>query len=158
MTTTFKLSFSIEKISESSQPHVYGIIPKIDNILLTELISSYEGEQRFEPAGGYGGLVPMHFNYGPLDSYFKGQFEQQDYFAQLNGIYLLGCSCGEVGCWPLIGQVRLNAKHFVWENFRQPFRLQRDYSKFGPFIFDIQQYREAIEDMAKQYTALQRFS
>jgi hypothetical protein len=157
MSATSHLSFSVEVFREKSETTLYEIVPKIDNILLTELVVSYEAEQGFEPVGGYGGLIPAWFKYGPLDGYFKSQFEREDYFIKLKGIYLLGCDCGEVRCWPLIGQVRANDKHFVWGNFRQPFRSKRDYSKFGPFIFDMEQYQEAVNSMMKRYTALQHF-
>lgn len=54
----------------------------------------------FDPVGGYGGLIPESFNFGTLDRYFLGDFEPNSYFAEIGGVYLLGCDCGEVGCWP----------------------------------------------------------
>jgi hypothetical protein len=63
-------------------------------------------------------------------------------------IYLLGCgSCGEVGCWPLLARVEMGVEEVWWDSFEQPFRRQRDYSGFGPFVFAAKQYREAVESL-----------
>jgi hypothetical protein len=72
---------------------------------LPEMIASFEREHHFEPAGGYGGLIPEWFKYGPLDRYFLGDFDRDSYFARMDRVYLLGCQCGEVGCWPLIARI-----------------------------------------------------
>lgn len=157
MSAISTLSFSIEVFGEY-EPAVYAIIPRIDSALLTELITSFEGEQCFKPAGGYGGLVPEFFNYGPLDRYFMGQFEPGSPWEQLNGIYILGCDCGEVGCWPLVCRVRLDGNSVVWENFKQPDRLERDYSNFGPFKFNAQQYRDVVTDLQTQHSIQQHHS
>ena len=79
-----------------------------------------------------------------LDKYFLGAFETDSYFARLNRVYLLGCQCGEVGCWPLIARIRAERESVVWDCFEQPHRKERDYSGFGPFVFDTEQYREAV--------------
>ena len=34
---------------------------------------------------------------------------------------------------------------YRWEGFRQPHRPNRDYSAFGPFDFEHQQYEHEIE-------------
>jgi hypothetical protein len=32
----------------------------------------------------------------------------------------------------------------VWEAFKQEHRPERDYSQFGPFVFDAKHYRDAV--------------
>ena len=59
----------------------------------------------------------------------------------------LGCQCGEWGCWPLETRLRLADGVVTWDSFRQPHRPKRDYSGFGPFRFDEQQYRDAVFDV-----------
>ena len=78
-----------------------SVTPAVNGSLLSDLVLGFEREHHFEPAGGYGGLVPTWFDYGPLHSYFLADFAQGNHFAQQGSIYLLGCQCGEVGCWPL---------------------------------------------------------
>ena len=62
---------------------------------------------------------------------------------EMGGIYVLGCDCGEAGCWPLLCRVRLAGDTVIWDQFRQPHRPTRDYTQFGPFVFDAEQYRTA---------------
>jgi hypothetical protein len=113
---------------------------------------AFEEAHSYEPIGGYGGLLPSGFLYGPLDQYFLGA-KSLEYFAELNGIYVLGCGdCGEVGCWPLICSVAVSADQVRWSNFRQPHRSVRDYEAFGPFVFDKHQYEQAIKKLVTAVT------
>jgi hypothetical protein len=123
-----------------------SVEPVVDDIPLPYLVAAYEQENAFERVGSYGGILPGSFRYGPLDAYLLGQVTL-DYFAELGGIYLLGCSCGEVGCWPFVASVGVTPDAVIWNQFRQPHRLQRDYSRFGPFVFDRAQYSAAIDTL-----------
>ena len=137
--TSAILSFKIQPFEGS-----LSVTPVVDEIPLPELVAAFERERQFEPAGGYGGLVPEWFNYGDLDRYFLGDFEEGSYFARLKRVYLLGCYCGEVGCWPLLARITAGAQSVVWDYFDQAHRRNRDYSAFGPFVFDEEQYRQAV--------------
>jgi hypothetical protein len=122
-----------------------ALTPVVDGISLSEMIAAFERDQRFQPAGGYGGLIPSWFQYGDLDRYFLGDFDKDSHFAQMGRVYLLGCQCGEVGCWPFLGRIRAGSESVTWDSFEQPHRKERDYSRFGPLVFDAEQYREAVE-------------
>ena len=89
-------------------------------------------------------MIPEWFKYAALDRYFLGHFEKGSYFARLERVYVLGCQCGEVGCWPLLARIRVGDASVMWDSFQQPHRKERDYSDFGPIVFDAQQYREAV--------------
>lgn len=143
------LSFSVQPF----RTDVLSVTPVLNGVPLTELVSRFEGEQRFQPAGGYGGLIPEFFNYGSLSSYFLADFGKDSYFGRLRGIYVLGCQCGEVGCWPLISRVIQDKKSVIWDFFRQGHRPERDYSNFGPFIFAENQYRQAVNDLEQEIAA-----
>lgn len=132
---------------------VLSVTPVLNGVPLIELVSRFEGEQRFQPAGGYGGLIPEFFNYGSLSSYFLADFGEDSYFRRLRGIYVLGCQCGEVGCWPLKARVGSDKKSIIWDLFRQEHRPERDYSNFGPFIFDVDQYRRAVNNLEQEIAA-----
>jgi len=88
-----------------------------------------------------------------LDSYFLATTAQEDHFDAPGKIALLGCECGEVGCWPLAAEVSISADEVRWSAFEQPFRKERDYSQFGPFVFDQVQYEDALKGLL---TALAR--
>jgi len=134
-----RVSFAVEAFEET-----FAVTPLIDGLLLPEMITAFERDQHFEPAGGYRGLVPRRFNYGALDRYFLGDFEKDSYFDRMGRVYLLGCECGDVGCWPLQARIHAESESVVWDSFEQPHRKERDYSRFGPFVFDAEDYRQSI--------------
>ena len=136
------LSFSIQPFEDVS-----AVIPVVAGTPLPEMISAFEHEKHYEPAGGYGGLIPQYFNYGPLDRYFFGDFDDGSYFARMGRIYVLGCECGEVGCWPLVARVKVDEDSVVWDSFQQPHRPGRDYADFGSFVFKRRLYRHAVADL-----------
>jgi hypothetical protein len=64
-----KLSFVVQPFEGT-----LSVTPAVNGSLLSDLVLGFEQEHHFEPAGGYGGLVPTWFDYGPLHSYFLGDF------------------------------------------------------------------------------------
>ena len=131
-------------------PQVLAVTPSVNGIPLPKLVSEFESARHYEPAGGYGGIVPKWFNYGPLEKYFLGEYGECNYFKQLSAAYILGCECGEVGCWPLQCRIQVEGNEVVWDQFRQPHRDVRDYSEFGPFVFDGTQYRNALSKLVAE--------
>jgi hypothetical protein len=126
MTNT--LSFNVEK----RYPGGPALIPCIDGVPLPTLVQDFEAARGFHRAKlGYGGIIPAWFNYGPLHEYFLGR--AKDTFWN-DRVYLLGCICGEVGCWPLEAVIHEQGAHIVWSRFAQPHRPRQDYSGFGPFV------------------------
>jgi hypothetical protein len=120
-----------------------SIEPVVNGRKLSGLVSEFETAHDFEPAGGYGGLIPQSFKYGRLDQYFLA--EHDSYWEELRGIYVLGCGgCGEVSCWPIVCSVKVDGNLVVWSDFRQPHRPDRDYSGLGAFVFEAAQYRTAV--------------
>ena len=99
------------------------------------------------PAGGYGGLVPAFFRYGPLDAYFLGQ----DQGNPDRRTWLLGCDCGEVGCWPLAAHIDTDDDAVVWKEFAQPHRPTWNYSGFGPFTFERASYEAAVAQPCRTF-------
>ena len=125
------------------------MVPAISGTSLIDLITDFEVRSGFDPAGGYGGLVPQHFDFGSLADYFSCKFDDSSLWTRLGGIWVLGCDCGEVGCWPLECKVSIDADRVHWTNFRQPHRPERDYSTFGPFLFDAHPYQLAVERLIR---------
>ncbi len=79
------LSFSVQPFEGA-----LAVTPIINGLPLSETVSAFERDHHFEPAGGYGGLIPQWFNYGNLKLYFLGMFEPSSYFAKMGRIYRLG--------------------------------------------------------------------
>jgi hypothetical protein len=136
------LSFEIRPLSDDDS--VRSIVPIVNGVRLTTLIREFESEHEYEPVGGYAGIVPAHFNFGALDEYFMASHST----LPDQRCYLLGCECGEVGCWPLEARIVVSEQDIVWEGFKQPFRPERDYLCFGPFRFDLEQYRRSVVELA----------
>ena len=65
------VSFSCATFDEKL-PEVLAVTPSVNGIPLPQLISEFEGARHYEPAGGYVGIVPKWFDYGPLEKYFLG--------------------------------------------------------------------------------------
>ena len=143
------LSFTIEPLKEY-KGGMLTLTPVLNGTRLTELVMQFEQEHGFDSAGGYAGIVPSLFSHGPLDRYFMAE-PTGSYWARLGGYYVLGCKCGEVGCWPLVCQITKISNTIVWDAFRQPHRPDRDYSHFGPFSFDLEQYKTVVSEIASQF-------
>jgi hypothetical protein len=145
----------ISRVSFAIHPFegTFAVTPILNGAPLTEVVQAFESAQGFESAGAYGGLIPQWFKYGPLDRYFLGDVESDSYFGRLGHIYLLECTCGEAGCWPLAARVKADADTVVWNSFQQPHRPEWDYSQFGPFAFEGNEYRQGLTDLQGDLSA-----
>jgi hypothetical protein len=58
---------------------------------------------------------------------------------------LLGCDCGEPGCWPLMARVEVDPHTVTWDGFTQPHRDERwSYDAMPVLTFEREQYEEAL--------------
>ncbi|MFI6222939.1 hypothetical protein ACIBEH_20465 [Nocardia salmonicida] len=129
---------------------VYQIMPRIDTIPLTDLIDTYEISADMQPAGdAYGGLVPQFLRFESAVDHFHGSSP----LTAGKKIPVLACNCGELGCWPLLTRISLTGGLVVWDCFEQPYRTTRDYTAFGPFLFDRNQYDKAVEGLGASIAA-----
>lgn len=118
---------------------VVRVTPCVDGVRLTDMVSAFERERGFAPAGAYGGFVPAYYDYGPLDLYLLGRAPEW------NGqVHLLVCECGEWGCWSLRADVVDDGEVVEWRGFAQPHADAWDYAGFGPFKFSRPEYVRAI--------------
>jgi hypothetical protein len=118
------------------------VVPRVDGIPLTELIDGFEVNAGMRPAGGtYGGLIPRYFRFGPMDDHFRGQ--SADPVGPKTPV--LGCACGDWGCWPLMARITVTADLVIWDSFEQPHRTSRSYTAFGPFQFGRRQYDGTLQ-------------
>jgi len=122
-----------------------AVTPYINGESLVDLVGRFEAAAGFQPAGGYSGIVPANFKLGPLQPYYLGTNARQ--WPETGSAWLLGCDCGEAGCWPLAAKVAATQDTVSWSGFSQPHRPQWDYSAFGPFAFDRAVYDLAIAEL-----------
>ena len=83
---TFFLSVETGPAPDSSRI----LTPVINGVPLTKLVAAFEASRGFEPAGAYDGILPDHFNYGPLERYFRGDTDDR-FWAP--GVWVLACHC-----------------------------------------------------------------
>ena len=118
------------------------LLPVVDGRSLVDLVAEYEAARGYEPAGAYGGLHLERFRFGDLADYFlstgRGGWPRGE------PLWLLGCDCGEVGCWPLEARATVAEDRVTWSHFAQPHRRGWSYAGFGPFVFDELPYRAAV--------------
>jgi hypothetical protein len=60
-------------------------------------------------------------------------------------IAVLGCGCGDVGCWPFRVKITLREDVVIWDGFEQPHRRAWRYDEMRPFVFDRAQYLSALD-------------
>jgi hypothetical protein len=139
------LSFHLAELGSGAK----AVTACIDGVALTELVAAFEQQNGYtDPAGGYGGLVPDYMNYGRLDDYFLGRDTSP--CRQANGAqYLLGCECGEVGCWPFMCRIVAQPGAYEWRDFHNPCREARDYRGLGPFRFEAASYELAVGELMR---------
>ncbi|MGA2537297.1 MAG: hypothetical protein ABSF53_14870 [Terracidiphilus sp.] len=139
------LSFAIQPLTDWDSSS--SIIPVIDERDLVDWIAEYERWHGFHMRGSYGGLRPGDYDVRPAEEYLM--------WDKAHGTprerYLLGCSCGTAGCWPLFATISLVDGLVTWDKFRQPFRPRQDYSSFGPFVFDVDQYVHAVREVLSRF-------
>jgi hypothetical protein len=56
---------------------------------------------------------------------------------------VLGCICGEVGCWPFRVRITWRSDTVTWSDFKQKNRGWT-YEALGPFVFAREQYEAAV--------------
>lgn len=60
-------------------------------------------------------------------------------------IAVLGCGCGDVGCWPFRVRIKPQEDVVIWDGFEQPHRPAWRYDDLRPFVFDRSQYFSVLE-------------
>ncbi|MFG1886893.1 hypothetical protein ACGFIR_03355 [Micromonospora sp. NPDC049051] len=139
-----KVRFEIRPWDDGPDP-ARELLPYVDEVSLVELVSGYEHAAGHDVPGQYAGLVLDRFAFGDLTAYLSGRPDSA-HRAGSGTIALLGCDCGEVGCWPLNAQVVAADDVVTWRGFVQPYRPGRDYADFGPFVFRRDQYERAVRE------------
>ena len=95
-------------------------------------------------AGRYVGLPPDEV-YLPSSRLLGDPSTYYDYDYLDGKIAVLGCVCGDVGCWPFRVGIELREDVVIWDGFEQPHRRKWRYDEMDPFVFDRTQYFSALD-------------
>jgi hypothetical protein len=124
--------------------------PRIDGVSLAELVNGFEVSRGYnDPAGGYGG-IELWAKIVEEDELYLSLWDDDSSSPGETTMVALSCECGVDGCWPLLARVRLVGQQVTWDGFAQPHRPARDYGSFGPFTFDVDQYRSAMDQIRRE--------
>lgn len=137
-----KIEFSI-RVEELGGGGAQTVVPVIDGISLIELARRVEAgpaaaSGEADLAGRYAGLVIGEREW---QQWYTGE-NPQIWFDDADSC-LLGCTCGETGCWPLTARIAYGRHEVRWSSFRtghRPWNL----TGLGPFRFDRNAYDRAL--------------
>ena len=109
----------------------------VDGRPLLEMIREFESSFAGDLAGSYS----SNFIDDYTEDFLLGK--ESNYGENSDKTELLCCVCGCPGCWPLAARISVDDQIVTWDAFEQPHR-DWSYDEFGPFVFDLAQYRMAI--------------
>jgi hypothetical protein len=102
-------------------------------------------------AGAYSGLPPTSDVCWP-SQHFLGR-PVAPLYQYGEKVQVLGCECGEPGCWPLVCRIEERGSHVIWRDFEQPHRTESKghspwrYDALGPFEFERAAYEQAVRNL-----------
>lgn len=139
----------VERVVADEPALVVGIW--VDGVRLEELARPVElpfAEAEGKPglAGSYEGLAVRHDILWP-SLHFLGEPSLSNF--DDGDTVLLGCNCGDWGCWPLVADVALTETEVSWSRFRNGHRSNWDLKELGPFVFDRAQYEAALRGLER---------
>src|SRR5579884_1504765 len=114
-----EVAFTTRTADIPDSPAVLEFVPVVDGVRLTDRIHDFEQAHGMETRNeSYRGLVPAFYRCASALDHYLGRSE----FGGANKAMLLGCTCGEWGCWPLLAEVSVNEESVTWGRFEQPHR------------------------------------
>ncbi|MBK5307055.1 MAG: hypothetical protein JJD92_10240 [Frankiaceae bacterium] len=121
-----------------------ALTPFIGGESLQSLAGKHERGRGYEPAGGYAGLM-LQLDPDEWRAHLFG--DAIDELSEWAGdrVPLLGCTCGDLQCWPLLARVVQDGAGVRWDQFRQLHRRHWEYGDFGPFVFETEAYERAVQ-------------
>jgi len=139
-----RIEFRLEE--HRNYGRVVGIL--INAVSLAKRAEDFE-LPRYRLKSGYAGLPVADL--ASVRTYFLGS--PAPHGGHEGRLQLLGCGCGESGCWPLTCRMCVGPTVVTWSDFLQPFRAKGSaggywgYDGFGPFSFDRRQYEQALSGL-----------
>jgi hypothetical protein len=106
-----------------------------------------EAEGHPSIAGSYLGLVRWQLA-GTPSEHFMGTPDSHLHCGPKHKTVLLGCVCGEPGCWPLMARIEVEPTTVAWGDFEQPHRADRWSHGELRFEFERRSYESALAALA----------
>jgi hypothetical protein len=134
---------------------IVQVVPVIDGELLTDIVArvlSFAQTRSQTSNDKYAGLIPAYFRFGLARSHFYGQHGASKISDR---IPLLGCSCGEWGCDPVLAKIEMSKSHVTWSNFSGG--NPKSVSQFSGLHFEFERraYDAAVIGVSEIWDAFQ---
>ncbi len=125
------------------------VVPRVNGEAMPDLLRRIEApfaraEGSRDLAGNYAGLVADEDVRWP--SRHSLEEPALSWFGDGDTV-LLGCTCGERGCWPFTARVTVGHGTVTWSGLRTGHRAW-DYSALRDLVFAQQQYQAAVRATA----------
>ena len=144
MPRTSDITFEIVRSADPAAGDLAGVRPVLGIAPLEDLAFKWESEAGYTPSGSYGPRQLWDFRSGAdLRRTLLGQDPDPD-----GRTALLGCNCGETGCWPLCCRITVLDETVIWDSFRQPHRPAWHYEG-RTFAFARRDYSCEVEQVVK---------
>ena len=139
------------EISEIEVP-AWGLIDSVDIFVndrnLVDIVR--EVELPFAARGGKPRLAGTYIGLPAEDVFLPsprllGETTRYPFDGLGGKVAVLGCVCGDVGCWPFRVRIELREDVVIWDGFEQPHRRKWRYDEMRPFVFDRTQYFSALD-------------
>ncbi len=130
----------------SGEPELRVWVDGTDLVEMLRRVELVDATREGHPdiAGGYAGLVAWRLR-GRLAGHFLGGDGSHLCCGPHEKTVLLGCDCGEPGCWPLMARVDVTGDEVRWSDFEQPHRRGRwSHDALGPLVFARDAYEQAL--------------
>ena len=132
----------VRKVNEDDGVY-YEIEFIVDGRSFIEMIREFEAPFAKDLAGSYSNIFYKQYT----EDFLLGR--QPKCGSNHDKTELLGCACGCPGCWSFAVCIHVRNKTVRWEDFEQPDREGWNYEGFGPFVFDLNQYKAAMAKIPK---------
>ncbi|EFC79883.1 hypothetical protein [Parafrankia sp. EUN1f] len=124
-----------------------AVRPYVNGVDLRELVRAVElpyAEGDPDSAGSYAGLRDPGVRWP--SRHFLGE-RSVTWFGDGDTV-LLGCICGDAGCWPLTARVDIADDAVIWRDFRNSHH-RWNLDGLGPFRFNLLAYETALRQTMK---------
>ncbi len=147
--TVDEIRFEIGKREDPADGPVDAVDVFVNGRNLVEMVRDTElsfalREGHPDAAGDYVGLPPKDV-FLPSPRLLGEPTTYYDHDSSEGKIAVLGCGCGDVGCWPFRVKIEMQKDVVIWGGFEQPHRPDWSYDEMGSFEFDRSRYISALE-------------
>ena len=144
-----RIEFRTVRGNPAANTVVDAVVPYLGGVSLPDFLRRIERpsatrDGQPELAGNYLGLNAEHV--GWPSRHYLGE-PVLSWFGDGDTV-LLGCVCGDWGCWPFTAVVTVEHDAVTWSSYRHGHR-DWDYTGLWDLVFDRTQYQEALEATAR---------